>query len=127
MAQTLADLLRGEIAVRFAERNPILGTADTVATFINPSQSIGDVQITTEGDEGVIVEITDMTHGHFDAGDPAEMVEACCRFLEDLFRDDVVVWAALGGGGGWFYPAHSDFEIPHGSRAGTWSGQQRSA
>jgi hypothetical protein len=99
----LADLARVEIARRFADKHPEIGDGTHVATFAGPSQSLGDVVVWVE-DEGVIVGVGEMWHGHFDADTPVEMVAKCAGFLDDLFDDRFVVWAAhrdgraLGGG-----------------------------
>jgi hypothetical protein len=78
------------IADRFGDRDQRKGTGDNLATFMNSNMAIGEVEVVFDESQGVIV------HGegigsHFDFGnfaydDPAEVVEECCRFLEDLFR-----------------------------------------
>ena len=120
---SLSQQLREEIMHRFGDRHPEAGEGDRVATFRCPSGAIGDVVVDVDG-SGVIVEIVEMTHGHFDDGGPDEVVETCTEFLNDLFHDEVVVWSAAGGrSGGWFYRSHrSDDVPPEGARAGIWSG-----
>jgi hypothetical protein len=102
----LAQLLRVEIVRRFAEQRPQIGEGTRVATFACPSRSLGDVVVEVE-DDGVIVGVVDMWHGHFDEGTPEEIVAECAGFLDDLFHDKVVVWVARRGGrvlgGGSFY------------------------
>jgi hypothetical protein len=91
-------------------------------------------------DAGVVVGVEGMWHGHFDQGAPEEIVEATMRFLDDLFRDRIVVWVTHRDGspaaGGCFYRVAAempaiDSGVPHdrrrrdppaGSRAATWSG-----
>jgi hypothetical protein len=74
-----------------------------VATFTCPSRSLGDVVVEAD-DDGVVVYVVDMWHGHFDEGTSEEIVAECAGFLDDLFHDRVVVWVArrdgrmLGGG-----------------------------
>jgi hypothetical protein len=99
----LADLVRVEIGRRFADHRPEIGEGDLVATFECPSRSLGDVVVWVE-DDGVIVGVVDMWHGHFDEGTDEEIVAECADFLDDLFNDKVVIWVArrdgraLGGG-----------------------------
>jgi hypothetical protein len=131
----LADLGRVEIARRFGDRHPELGEGALVATFTCPSGSLGDVVVEVER-EGVVVEVVDMWHGHFDEGTPEEIVAECAGFLDDLFHNKIVVWVARRGGrmlgGGTFYPGVAAPSWRSGVsrelsrkadevRAGTWS------
>ena len=99
----LADLARDEIARRFADQYPEIGEGTCVATFTCPSRSLGDLVVEAEG-EGLVVGVVEMWHGHFEVGGPEEIVAACAGFLDKLFGDRIVVWAAhrdgraLGGG-----------------------------
>ena len=131
----LADLVRDEIARRFGDQRPEIGEGTCVATFRCPSGSLGDVVVEAE-DDGVVVYVVDMWHGHFDEGTPEEIVAECAGFLDDLFHDKVVVWVARRGGralgGGTFYPGLAAPSWRSGVsrrlsrkadevRAGTWS------
>jgi hypothetical protein len=99
-----------------------------VATFTCPSRWIGDVVVWVEGD-GVVVGVDDMCwHGHFDEGTDEEIVAKCAGFLDDLFRDKVVVYRADDAVAGFFYRDDSGGVVRWLSqkaddvRAGTWSG-----
>jgi len=131
----LADLVRVEIARRFADQRPEITEGTRVATFMCPSRSIGDVVVEIEGD-GVVVGVVGMWHGHFDKGTPEQIVAECAAFLNDLFHDRVVVYVARRGGrvlgGGSFYRDVAALSSRSGVsrrlsreadevRAGTWS------
>jgi hypothetical protein len=133
----LADIVRDEIARRFGDRATI-GEGALVATFPCPSGAVGDVVVEADEEE-IVVGVVGMWHGHFDEGNPEQMVGACARFLDDLFEDRIVIWVAHENGrpkaGGCFYRLSSDMPpidsgVPHdrrrespppGSRAATWS------
>jgi hypothetical protein len=134
LESALSDLVRDEIARRFADQRPEFGEGARVAKFTCPSRSLGDVVVEVEGD-GLVVEVVDMWHGHFDEGTPEEIVAECAGFLDDLFDDKVVVYVARRGGrmlgGGSFYrdtPAPPSGRVSRQLsrkadevRAGTWS------
>jgi hypothetical protein len=103
-----------------------------VARFTCPSGSLGDVSVELH-EAGLVVMVERMWHGHFDEGSPEEMVADCADFLEDLFDDRVVIWAAYkdgrGLGGGTIRPdvaPGSGFRrlsrLSDDFQAGTWSG-----
>jgi len=139
---SLVLALREEIRRRFPEMamdfgpDEGFGRGELAAHIPCPSGAIGDLFVTADEDEAT-VHVEGMTHGHFaaytllayevyEAASTAERDEAviagCCGFLEDLFRDDVVVWTSKNGrSGGWYYLDHSPRKRRRGSRAGTWS------
>src|SRR5579864_5849733 len=64
----LISLLRGELAARFESQLPRFGGGGSrVATFNCASGSIGDLMVEADG-AGVIVDVVEMTYGHFDPG-----------------------------------------------------------
>lgn len=74
-----------------------------------PNPHIGFVSVSDDAEEAT-VSVGEITHGHFNPYDSSLSEDAHAKwvsdavigFLEDLFRDRVVVWTAgPGRGGGW--------------------------
>jgi len=79
-----------------------------VASVPSPCQALGQLDICDDGDEATVY--FTLTHGHFSCYDEAlsvgqreqQITDNVISFLDDLFKDRVVVWQVLGGlAGGW--------------------------
>ena len=128
IAQTLLAALR----THFPNRELQLGTPpEPVITLPAQHPSVGNISLWDDGDE-VTLEIGDITHGHFaryDASNPDERAQALSEqviaFLDLLFADQVVLWKACSGSGGWqvLDAAHPfTYQVPADTQFFLWSG-----
>ncbi len=73
----------------------------------------GGIEIMADGEFGLIVEIVNFTHGHFDDFDvnrtaterQTSIIEIVLNFLADVFADRVAFFGNQTDGGGWWYLA----------------------
>jgi hypothetical protein len=126
----LASALRDEIRRRFPEaamefpetaiRSPRWAKDDVgeelVVNIACPSGGVGDLTIVADDSEATLYVEGMAAHEHFTAYGPVDpdvyeaaskaerdefVVTGCCDFLERVFGDEVVFWAAPDGYGGW--------------------------
>jgi hypothetical protein len=127
----LAAALREEIRRRFPEtamefpqttiRSPRWAKDDVgqelVVSIPCPSGGVGDLTIVADDSEATLCVEGMAVHEHFTAYGPVDpdvyeaaskaerdefVVTGCCDFLERVFGDEVVFWAATDGYGGWY-------------------------
>ena len=106
----LSSFLIEELRRRFPRRYFVVGNApDPLITFRFEHMQVGDLRVLEDGDEA-IVEIGDITHGHFAHYDEAagiedrrkRVVNDVVEFLAALFEDRVLLWAHAENGSGGF-------------------------
>lgn len=128
----ITELFVAELQKQFPNRAFGVGTPpDPIVVFPADHSEVGDVMIWKDG-EGVIVEIGDITHGHFDTypSDVSEEVTIelandVADFLKTLFDDKVLLWTSPGGwAGGWRYQdtAIEPSVFEQGAQYYLWSG-----
>ncbi len=129
----IIEIFVAELQRQFPDRAFRIGVhPEPIVVFPADHSEVGDVMIWKDG-EGAIVEIGEITHGHFDAYPSTtseeevtiEMANDVADFLKALFDDKVLLWTGPGGwSGGWqrrdFAKEPSVFE--QGTRYYLWSG-----
>lgn len=127
----LAAALRRELRRRFPEtamqfpeqttRTPRWAKDEVgeelVVSIPCPSGALGDLTIVADDTEATLYVEGMAAHEHFTAYGPVDpdvyeaaskverdqfVVTGCCDFLEAVFHDEVVFWAATDGNGGWY-------------------------
>ena len=129
---TISEVLIPELRDRFRNQGLQIGSSpDPIAVFPPAHPSIGEISIMDEGGE-VLVYIGNITHSHFNTYDetltPEQKVEAVSamviNFLEDLFKDRVLLWGSAKGRGGSFHQFKGVVpdDIPKEEKLFVWSG-----
>lgn len=107
----IRDALVSELKARFPDiPSSVVDGATWEMRIPAPNPHIGFVSVSADEEEATVF-VGEITHGHFNPYDSSLSEDAHAKwvsdavigFLEDLFRDRVVVWtSASGGRGGWF-------------------------
>jgi len=108
-------------------RTRALKKHDICVEFDAPNAALGTLSVYA-GEGHATLFIGDLAHGHFGSDEiSAETAsKALLDFLNDLFHDEVVVWAnANQKSGGWFYAKHAPKRLERGTLAFLWSGPFR--
>lgn len=108
---------------------------DPVAVFHAACPEVGELLIYGDDDEAII-EIGNITHGHFSIYDETMGLDArhCAiseevvGFLRELFADKVLLWTlGKGRSGGWSMPFEGRVpsDVPSEAKVFVWSGRPR--
>ena len=129
---TITEVLIPALRKKFTGKSFRTGSSpDPIAVFSPAYASIGELSIMDEGDEALVY-IGNITHSHFNSYDealnPEERVKAVSEmvvtFLDDLFKDQVVLWGSAEGRGGFFYRSNGSLpkDITKEEKLFVWSG-----
>jgi len=135
LGDTITDITDATIAAlrtAFPDRSISVGTSPApIAVFVPAHPEVGSVQIWEDGND-LIVEIENVTHGHFacydEVSEPEKQARTIARvvaFLRELFADRIVLWRAFGGTtGGWesFEPSSNPPRSSRFREVFLWSG-----
>jgi hypothetical protein len=111
----LKDYLAPAIQSKFPDMEVRFGSPpDPVAVFPAKNPEVGDLIVWDYQGEAV-VNIGEITHGHFDPFEPhqtqekedAEVTDSIIGFIEDVFADKYLFYKYRGSGGGGFQ--HLDY------------------
>lgn len=127
----IRDALVGDFKARFPEMPfSVVEGASWELRIPAPNPQIGFVSVTEDGEEATVF-VGELTHGHFNPYDSSLSEDAHAKwvsdavisFLDDLFRDRVVVWTAgAGRRGGWIIVEEGARpELPEDVSAHVWS------
>ena len=102
----LKEAVISALQARFGDVVSINAESREFAVFAARHPDVGDVVIDDDGEE-LIVSVGTITHGHFgsyedglsEAAHHSVIVEDLIGFLDDLFADRVLLFAAAWGGG----------------------------
>jgi len=108
---------------------------DSVAVFPAACPEVGDLHIYGEDGEAII-EIGNITHGHFSVYDEtmgldarhSAISEEVIGFLRELLADKVLLWTlGKGRSGGWSMPFEGQIpsDVPSEAKVFVWSGRPR--
>ncbi len=111
---SIRSILLPALQQKFPDRGMRVGELPHhIAIFPAMHPEVGDVIIWDDGREA-IVDVRNITHGHFACYDPGvsdeealrQVTEAVIDFLDALFADQMLLFRVPGGGGGWRSPGY---------------------